>query len=246
MRICHMHGGHCGLTVLLCNHQPSCRRPGDSRWTMAASAFHYVWPAEGTLELRLMLCLLLVLSERVINLAAPIAFKNMVEVLTAVVSVPAEAGQQQHPLAVGLRQLLASVTGQQLLHMQPQQQQQHAYAPGSSSLYAGAHNATNAAAAAAVGPTAPAFAAFAGPFAVLQDTVLAPFWVLFYPWVFVYLGAFFLRGGSGSEGLLANLRDILWIPITQVSHELLSAPHTMIAGNVQRLTGRVHGAFCLC
>jgi hypothetical protein len=165
-----------------------------------------------------MLCLLLVLSERVINLAAPIAFKNMVEVLTAVVSVPAEAGQQQHPLAVGLRQLLASVTGQQLTHMQPQQQ--HAYAPVSSSLYAAAHNASHVAAAAAVGAATPASAAaaaaFARPFAALQDTVLAPFWVLFYPWVFVYLGAFFLRGGSGSEGLLANLRDILWIPITQV------------------------------
>jgi hypothetical protein len=38
-----------------------------------------------------------------------------------------------------------------------------------------------------------------------------------HPQVFIYLGAFFLRGGSGSEGLLANLRDILWIPITQAS-----------------------------
>jgi len=42
--------------------------------------------------------------------------------------------------------------------------------------------------------------------------LLMPFWMLFYPWVFVYLGAFLLRGGSGSEGLLANVRDILWIP----------------------------------
>jgi hypothetical protein len=215
---------------------------------MAASAFHYVWPAEGTLKLRLMLCLLLVLSERVINLAAPIAFKNMVEVLTAVVSVPAEAGQQQHPLAVGLRQLLASVTGQQLLHMQPSQQQQHAYTPVSSSLYTAAKNATHSAAtAAAAGPaSAAAAAAFAGPFAALQETVRAPFWVLFYPWVFVYLGAFFLRGGSGSEGLLANLRDILWIPITQVSIELVSAPHTMIAGSAQQPRSRLHGALSLC
>ena len=65
---------------------------------MAASAFHYVWPSEATLKLRLMLCLLLVLSERVINLAAPIAFKNMVEVLSAAASSttdPAAAGQPQ-------------------------------------------------------------------------------------------------------------------------------------------------------
>lgn len=42
------------------------------------------------------------------------------------------------------------------------------------------------------------------------------FWSVFYPWVFAYLGFYFLRGGSGMEGLLANMRDLIWIPITQV------------------------------
>jgi hypothetical protein len=42
-----------------------------------------------------------------------------------------------------------------------------------------------------------------------------PFWAAFYPWAFYYLGTLFLRGGAGGEGLLADVRDILWIPITQ-------------------------------
>jgi hypothetical protein len=163
---------------------------------MAASAFHYVWPAEGTLRLRLMLCMLLVLSERVINLAAPIAFKHMVEVLSAIVIAPAEPeGQQGGNLVVGLRHLLMYVGGQ------------HAQLQPTAVLGPAASNSTMVTAAVPAG---------AGFFGLLQSDVLAPFWVLFYPWVFIYLGAFFLRGGSGSEGLLANLRDILWIPITQV------------------------------
>jgi len=177
---------------------------------MAASAFHYVWPAEHTLKLRLLLCLLLVLSERVINLAAPIAFKHMVEVLSAAASTaagPAAPDQQQHPLVAGLRQLLMVVTG--AAHTM-QQQQQH---PDMGNvLHAVAANSSQA---------APAGASAMLPWALQDDVVLAPFWVLFYPWVFIYLGAFFLRGGSGSEGLLANLRDILWIPITQVGTTLL-------------------------
>lgn len=171
---------------------------------MAASAFHYVWPTEHTLKLRLLLCLLLVLSERVINLAAPIAFKHMVEVLSAAASTSAGPApdQQQHPLVAGMRQLLMAVTG---AGDTMQQQQQH---PDMGSvLHAVAANSSQA---------APAGAWAMLPRALHGNVVLAPFWVLFYPWVFIYLGAFFLRGGSGSEGLLANLRDILWIPITQV------------------------------
>jgi hypothetical protein len=149
-----------------------------------------------------MLCLLLVLSERVINLAAPIAFKHMVEVLGALVSTPAASGQQEHVLVRGMRHLLLTITGASA-HMHAQQA-----AGVSTALPSAALNSTQVLpAVTATGPAA----------GILQDeTILAPFWVLFYPWVFIYLGAFFLRGGSGSEGLLANLRDILWIPITQV------------------------------
>jgi hypothetical protein len=37
---------------------------------------------------------------------------------------------------------------------------------------------------------------------------------VFYPWVFGYIGLWLLKGAS-NEGLIANLRDLLWIPITQ-------------------------------
>lgn len=51
--------------------------------------------------------------------------------------------------------------------------------------------------------------------ALLAGLRQVPFWSIFYPWVLGYLGFYFLRGGSGAEGLLANIRDLLWIPITQ-------------------------------
>lgn len=177
-----------------------CRRPGDSRWRMAASAFAYVWPTTGILRTRLAACFVLVLAERAINLAAPIAFKHMVEVLSAVTADAAAAAAADGSglmgaLRTGLRLLMmAAARGSEASHSI------HAAAAG------GATNATMAAAAAA-----PAVAAGG------SAELLAPFWVLFYPWVFIYLAAFLLRGGSGSEGLLANVRDILWIPITQVS-----------------------------
>jgi hypothetical protein len=126
----------------------------------------------------MMLCLLLVLSERVINLAAPIAFKHMVEVLSAVVRAPPDpaAGQLQHAIVSGLRRLLTSVTGQSL---QMQAQQDAASGVSAAVLHAAAAaNGTQALPAAAAG------AAAAAPGLVSQgDAVLAPFWVLFYPYV---------------------------------------------------------------
>jgi hypothetical protein len=44
------------------------------------------------------------------------------------------------------------------------------------------------------------------------------FWLLLYPWVLAYLAAYFLRGGSGMDGLLSSCRDILWAPITQAAY----------------------------
>lgn len=39
----------------------------------------------------------------------------------------------------------------------------------------------------------------------------------FYPYVLLYIAAYFFQGGTGggSVGLLSNLRQYLWIPITQ-------------------------------
>lgn len=190
-----------------------CRRPGDSRWSMAASAFHYVWPTTGILRARLAACFVLVMAERAINLAAPVAFKHMVEVLGDITTAAAaaaaadpDAAAVAGPLEIlqmGARSLLMALAGQH--NTRPPVLQAAADAsmiPTSNSTML----------------TAVGFAAAAseGGSGAGGAESLAPFWVLFYPWAFIYLGAFFLRGGSGSEGLLTNIRDILYIPITQV------------------------------
>uniref|UniRef100_A0A383VNR8 Uncharacterized protein n=1 Tax=Tetradesmus obliquus TaxID=3088 RepID=A0A383VNR8_TETOB len=175
-------------------------RPGDSRWRMAASAFAYVWPTTGILRTRLAACFVLVLAERAINLAAPIAFKHMVEVLSAVTADAAAAAAADGSGLVG-----ALRTGLRLLMV--------AAAGGSEA----SHSIHAAAAGVAANTTMAAAAAAPAVDAGGSAELLAPFWVLFYPWVFIYLAAFLLRGGSGSEGLLANVRDILWIPITQAA-----------------------------
>lgn len=46
-----------------------------------------------------------------------------------------------------------------------------------------------------------------------------PFKTVFYPWVCLYLVAYFFQGGSGgTSGLISNLRSYLWIPISQASY----------------------------
>ncbi len=50
---------------------------------------------------------------------------------------------------------------------------------------------------------------------LVQATV--PFWHVFLPWTAAYLGCWYLRGGSGMEGLLASCRDIMWAPINQAA-----------------------------
>lgn len=180
---------------------------------MGASAFHYVWPTTGILRVRLAACFVLVMAERAINLAAPVAFKHMVEVLGNITTAAAAAAAA-HPdvaaagplglLQLAARSLLMSAAGQDSssssMGTQPAQQM---------AILSTAANHTATAMPAAAGLVADAVAG--------GVESLAPFWVLFYPWAFIYLGAFFLRGGSGSEGLLANVRDILYIPITQVT-----------------------------
>ena len=66
------------------------------------------------------------------------------------------------------------------------------------------------------------------------ETVILPcyrqcteFWVqVFYPFVLFYMIAAFLQGGAGtaSMGMLNNLRQYLWIPITQDAYRLAPGP----------------------
>lgn len=195
---------------------------------MAASAFHYVWPTTGILRARLAACFLLVMAERAINLAAPVAFKHMVEVLGDVTTAAAAAAAANPeaaghgPLSIlqmGARSLLTALAGQG--------------STNSAHLAAltGMSNNTAVLTATAASPPAGDDHSAAGV------EFLAPFWVLFYPWAFIYLGAFFLRGGSGSEGLLTNIRDILYIPITQVSGGLVWLPMVLSCTFILLLAG---------
>lgn len=81
----------------------------------------------------------------------------------------------------------------------------------------GAATAAATTAAAATTTTAAAAAAGAGGVSVASvvGDAVTGFWPVFHPWVTAYLAAYFLRGGSGMEGLLSSVRDILWAPITQ-------------------------------
>lgn len=53
----------------------------------------------------------------------------------------------------------------------------------------------------------------------LAGGAAATFQEVFFPWVAAYLALTFLQGtsGKGGIGLLANLRDLLWIPLQQAS-----------------------------
>jgi ATP-binding cassette subfamily B (MDR/TAP) protein 6 len=181
--------------------------------------------------MRLLACLVLVLAERGINLAVPIMYKSMVETLSdtngflpnllkalwqaaaatdpAAGAAAAAAGSTASPPAAAAG--LVSVSGA---------------AVGA----AGMDLAGVAATGGGWGPLASlrsllGTAAAGSPVNVLssaQDSALTAFWTIFYPWAFFYLGAVFLRGGSGSEGLLANVRDICWIPINQAAFRRIS------------------------
>jgi hypothetical protein len=196
------------LLMVCVTSRPRLRRRGDGRLAMALCALQYVWPDTGMLRARLGACLVLVAAERAINLAAPIAFKNMVQVLSDAATDSIGGADSRAAAGAALasvrRTLLAvlgwadgmSAVGGDVLLMQQQQQQPVAAA---------------AAAAAAATTTIMSGSTDTG-----VSGVGIAFWSLFCPWAIVYLAAVLLRGGSGSEGLLSALRDVLYIPITQV------------------------------
>ena len=111
-----------------------------------------------------MMCFLLILLGRVVNLAVPLTFKRVVDTLSDVTAQINENGA-----AFTLRSLCAAL---------------------------------------GAGPEPPAIT----------------FWTVFLPWVAAYLALYFLQGGSGggSAGLLSNLRQLLWIPITQRAYKRVS------------------------
>lgn len=62
-------------------------KPEIGRLQMARRAFSFVWPETGGLKARLAVCALLVLLERIVNLAVPVLYKHMVDQLSRVATM---------------------------------------------------------------------------------------------------------------------------------------------------------------
>lgn len=58
-----------------------------------------------------------------------------------------------------------------------------------------------------------------------QENIHSVVLQVFYPFVLFYMVAAFLQGGAGtaSNGLLNNLRQFLWIPITQDAYRSVTS-----------------------
>ncbi|KXZ43254.1 hypothetical protein GPECTOR_96g720 [Gonium pectorale] len=203
---------------------------GTTRAQRTARAFRYVWPDSRPLQLRLVACFGLVLAERCVNLAVPVLYKHMVDTLSSAGPPPelppslasaasaapgvvapaaaagAGAGRLTQPLGEAVATLLSA-----------------AMAAASSSAGSDSNGlAANGTTLAAGGAEDVHGGLLAAAYGVIAAAQSVSFWSVFYPWVFAYLGFYLLRGASGMEGLLANMRDLVWIPITQAAYRRIS------------------------
>ncbi|KAG2448895.1 hypothetical protein HYH02_006243 [Chlamydomonas schloesseri] len=198
-------------------------RTPASRAQRTARAFRYVWPESRPLQLRLVACFVLVLAERCVNLAVPVLYKHMVDDLGSAAAAMADNTSGSSGGSSGGGVGGSGGSGGSWGWGWP--------GWGAGGARAGAvSEATRAllrAAAAAAGAGAAGAAEANGTLLAAAHGLLkaaqgVTFWSVFYPWVFAYLGFYFLRGGSGMEGLLANMRDLIWIPITQAAFRRIS------------------------
>ncbi len=123
--------------------EPGRRR--EKSWVLLlGAAITYVWPDSFHLRVRAVLCMVLVVCIRVLNIAVPFAYKKIIDSFSSV-----DGGEGSAPV---------------------------------------------------------------------------PFGTLAYPWVALYLGCSLLQGGTGggTVGMLQNLRQFLWIPISQEAYKRLS------------------------
>lgn len=120
------------------------RRREKSWVLLLGAAITYVWPDSFHLRVRAVLCMMLVVCIRVLNIAVPFAYKKIIDSFSSV-----DDGDGSAPV---------------------------------------------------------------------------PFGTLAYPWVALYLGCSLLQGGTGggTVGMLQNLRQFLWIPISQEAYKRLS------------------------
>ncbi|GAX77428.1 hypothetical protein CEUSTIGMA_g4873.t1 [Chlamydomonas eustigma] len=169
-----------GKTILL----------APSRWRMAMGAFGYVLPDSQPQRVRLVACFLLVAAERLVNLAVPVLFKQMVDQLS-----------QADSLQKGLKMLQELIAKEAVVLNDSDLPRQAVLGAVTQLQSTGVLTQLTALVKASTHPS---------------------FWSIFYPSAFFYLACYFLRGGSGNEGLLASIRDLLWIPITQAAFRRVS------------------------
>ncbi|KAK9816458.1 hypothetical protein WJX72_000550 [[Myrmecia] bisecta] len=144
-----------------------------SWYSLLLTAALYVWPDTPMLQLRAVLCVMIVVFIRLLNLAVPVLYKHVVDTLSDVSS-------RTHPS-----------------HGEPPQ--------------------------------------------------TFTFWQVFYPFVLAYMVVAFLQGGpgTGSMGIMSNLRQYLWIPTTQNAYRRISLDvfsHTLdldLKFHLLRKTGEV-------
>lgn len=152
----------------------------------------YVWPDDLGMQLRAGVCLLIVIIVRCLNLAVPIIYKNVVDVL-------ANVSNRIHPSS-GLPEKFS------FMQVGPPKLQ---FSPRNSSINTGQKLSSE-------DPSRSVIF-----FTRCGDSNLAvSAWQVFYPWVLAYMVCAFLQGGpgGGSVGLLSNLRQYLWIPISQQAY----------------------------
>ncbi|EFJ52475.1 hypothetical protein VOLCADRAFT_86609 [Volvox carteri f. nagariensis] len=195
------------------------KRPA-SRTQRTARAFRYMWPESRPLRLRLVACFMLVLAERCVNLAVPVLYKHMVDELSGTATNGGSGGGDSTLVEASRR--LAGASLRVMAAAAAAATNGGGDGGGGVGDVASRRNTDGRAVdgAAMVG-SAGAGAVGAdvvvdevhqqllkAAYGVLKAAQQLSFWSVFYPWVFAYLVFYFLRGGSGMEGLLANMRDL--------------------------------------
>ncbi|GIL72034.1 hypothetical protein Vretimale_559 [Volvox reticuliferus] len=200
------------------------KKKSASRAQRTARAFRYVWPESRPLRLRLVACFMLVLAERCVNLAVPVLYKNMVDELSGAVTGEdggAGGGVGGDSRLVTAAQKLVAVA------MRVTSASTAIASNGGGGSSSGNSSSVEGATLVGSGSAMAMDVVVRGQlleaaYGLLKAAQKISFWSVFYPWVFAYLGFYFLRGGSGMEGLLANMRDLVWIPITQAAFRRIS------------------------
>ncbi|GLC34551.1 hypothetical protein PLESTB_001249100 [Pleodorina starrii] len=193
------------------------KKRSATRAQRTARAFRYVWPESRPLRLRLVACFMLVMAERCVNLAVPVLYKNMVDELSG--TATPDGGDGGAGGGGGLAAAARTLAGAAMRVVA---------AGGNGTRVDGSVAAAAAVAAGGSGAVELEVDAevqvqlVKAAYGLLKAAQQLSFWGVFYPWVFAYLGFYFLRGGSGMEGLLANMRDLVWIPITQAAFRRIS------------------------